>query len=294
MAKAATSLKVTQPAVSKAVGDLEAALRVRLFDRGPQGVVLTAYGDVLLKSGVVVFDELRQGIRSIEFLADPTSGELTVGCPESIAATILPAVIQQFSAKYPRVVIRVEDVPSPVNVLPLLSGRTCDLVISRLNPPLPRDQFPDALMVDVLFDDELIVATGLHNPLARRRKISLAELAEEPWILMAPHTFNYRGVAEAFEKRGLKPPKVTVETYSVHLRTHLLAHGRYVTALPKSVLHFNASHFALKMLPVALPIRPWPVALVMLKNRTRSPVVDRFVDCVRDFAKPWRPGVFPA
>src|SRR4051794_34213741 len=76
MAKAATHLNVTQPSVSKAIGDLEAALAVRLFDRSPQGVEPTMCGRALLTCGTIVFDELRQGIRNIEFLTDPTAGEL--------------------------------------------------------------------------------------------------------------------------------------------------------------------------------------------------------------------------
>src|SRR5947209_13353162 len=80
MAKAATHLRVSQPAVSKAIGALEAVLGVRLFDRSTQGVIPTMYGEALLKCGSTVFDELRQGIRTIEFLADPTSGEVRIGC----------------------------------------------------------------------------------------------------------------------------------------------------------------------------------------------------------------------
>jgi DNA-binding transcriptional LysR family regulator len=85
MAKAAEHLAVSQPAVSDAIANLEAALAVRLLDRSPQGVKPTIYADALLKRGDVVFDELRQGIKDIEFLANPAAGEVRVGCPESLA-----------------------------------------------------------------------------------------------------------------------------------------------------------------------------------------------------------------
>src|SRR5262245_3123945 len=110
MAKAAMQLRVTQPAVSKAIGELEAVLGVRLFDRSTQGVALTAYGDALMKCGLSVFDELRQGIRTIESLADPSSGEVNIGSLMTVAATVLPAAIQRFAQKYPRVTVRVEEV----------------------------------------------------------------------------------------------------------------------------------------------------------------------------------------
>ena len=74
MAGAARNLAMSQPAVSKVIADLEAVLRVRLLDRSSRGIEPTIYAHALLKRGHVAFDELMQGIRDIEFLADPTSG----------------------------------------------------------------------------------------------------------------------------------------------------------------------------------------------------------------------------
>ena len=74
LAKAATQLRVSQPAVSQVIADLEHALGVKLFDRSSRGVEPTVYARALLVRGRSAFDELRQGIRDIEFLADPTAG----------------------------------------------------------------------------------------------------------------------------------------------------------------------------------------------------------------------------
>src|SRR5713226_4903034 len=86
MGKAASDLAVSQPAISRAIADLEYSLGVRLLDRGPQGIEPTMYGRALLKWGTAVFDDLRQGVNEIECLADPTAGELTIGCTEPLAA----------------------------------------------------------------------------------------------------------------------------------------------------------------------------------------------------------------
>src|SRR5262249_34270889 len=75
MAKAAAELGITQPAVSRVIAQLEHALGARLLDRGAQGVEATMYGRALLKRGGVAFDELKQAIRDIEFLANPNVGE---------------------------------------------------------------------------------------------------------------------------------------------------------------------------------------------------------------------------
>jgi DNA-binding transcriptional LysR family regulator len=284
MAKAAAHLEVTAPTVSEVIADLEHTLGVRLFDRGPQGVEPTIYGKALLRRGLVAFDELKQGIRDIEFLADPTVGELRIGCTESISAATLPLIIDRFSKQYPGVVLDVGDIDFRFFV-PKLRDRTFDLVLTRRGLPSADREPVNDLNIEILFDDELVVAAGMQTRWARRRKIDLAELADERWILTAPGTWNYSVLAEAFRARGLDMPKLSVKTLSVHLRTNLLATGQFVTAFPRSVLHLHADRFSLKALPLNLPARPWPVRVLTLKDRTLSPLVERFIECSRDVVK---------
>ena len=285
MAKAAAQLGVSQPAVSEVIAALEHALRVRLFDRSTRGVELTIYGRALLKRGIAAFDELKQGVRDIEGLSDPEAGELRIGCAESIAAAILPPIIQRFTEQYPRVTLQVEQVVTPTLELPQLRDRNLDLVLARIVKPLVEDVFADDYDVEILFEDNLVVAAGMRSRWARRRYVDLAELVDEPWILTPPNAWNTVVVAEAFRSRGLKMPNIRLVTYSVHLRTNLLANGHFITAFPSSVLRLNANRFSLKVLPVDLPIRPWPVAIVTLKNRTLSAVVQRFIEHVRAYTK---------
>src|SRR5215472_6219814 len=112
MAKAAAELGVSQPTVSEVIADLEHTYGVRLFDRSPQGVEPTMYGNALLKRSIAVFDELKQSVRDIEFLADPTTGELRIACPLAIAFTVIPHVIERFAKKYPRVTLHFDEVAS--------------------------------------------------------------------------------------------------------------------------------------------------------------------------------------
>jgi len=288
MSKAAQQLGVSQPAVSEAIADLEHALGVRLLDRRPQGVEPTMYGGALLRRSAAVFDELKQGIRDIEFLADPTAGELKIGCPEAIAA-ILPPILESFSRQYPRVVLHVDPVNTATLELPGLRERKFDLVVALLLlTPRVDDGLGDDLNVEVLFDDHLVVAAGMRSRWAHRRKIDLAELVNEPWILATPDTGPYRIVSEALRARGLGAPRISLMTLSVHLRTNMLASGHFITTFPNSVARLHADRFSLKVLPVDLPARPWPVAIVTLKNRTLSPGVERFIAHVRDFTRPMR------
>ena len=105
MAKAARELAMSQPSVSEAIANLEHLLGVRLVDRSTQGVAPTMYADAILKRSATVFDELKQGVRDIQFLADPTSGAVAVGYTDMLEA-IVPTIVERFSEKYPRVVVR--------------------------------------------------------------------------------------------------------------------------------------------------------------------------------------------
>jgi DNA-binding transcriptional LysR family regulator len=286
MAKAAQTLRVTQPAVSKAIGELEHTLGVRLLDRGARGIEPTIFGRALIARGNRAFDELRQGVRDIEFLADAAVGEVRIECQESIAAAILPPVIHRFSRAYPRVLLHVEHIGSLTEKSAALHERTVDVAFFRLDTPdIAR---LDDLHVETLFYDQLVVAAGRQTRWARRRKIELAELVDEPWILTHTETWNYAVIERAFSARGLDLPKMMLATLSSHLRANLASLGPYITTFPKSLLHAYGDRFSLKELPIELPVEPWPVVAATLENRTLSPVVQRFIEHVRDFTRTLR------
>jgi DNA-binding transcriptional LysR family regulator len=286
MVKAATHLGVSQPVVSEAIADLENTVGVRLLDRGPRGVEPTLYGRALLRRSQIAFDELRQGIRDIEYLADPTTGEVRIGCPETLAAGVLSPIIDELSRRSPRVRFQVALVNTlnPQLEFPELRERKLDLVLARVVETFGESEYAEDLHVENLFDDHLLVVAGVTSPWANRRKINLAELADASWILPA-NSWNWLRVGEAFAAIGENMPKLTVDTFSVALRQQLLATGRFVAAIPASTLRSNIQQGFLKVLPVALPNKPWPVAMITLKNRTQSPAVQQFIELARNSAR---------
>jgi DNA-binding transcriptional LysR family regulator len=285
MLRAAGQLGVSQPVVSQAIADLEAAIGQRLLDRSSRGVVPTAYGDTLLKHGQLAFDDLRQAIREIDALADPSTGEVWIGCPESLSGALLPPVIEPLAVAHPRALFHVSQVNTLSSQLefPELRERELDVVLARLVKPFGEFDFEEDLNVEHLFDDELLVVAATASPWARRRKIDLAELTDAQWIL-PPNSWNRLIVEEGMRARGRELPRTSVETFSVGIRNQLLASGRFIAAIPASMFHLNATH-GLKVLPIDLPRRPWPVAMVMLKNRTQPPMVQLFVRQLRELVR---------
>jgi len=279
MGKAAIRLNVSQPAVSKAIADLELALGVRLVDRSRRGVVPTPYGVALGKRSVSIFNDLRQGIAEIDFLSDPTKGEIRIGTTEPIMAAIVAPAIDQLTRKYPQMHFHVV-AGDNARLYREMTGRNIELAICRMIGRLP-----DELAAEILLHDSVAVMTAAKNPLTRRRKLTLAELANEPWTLFPYDSFFGSLVAEVFRANGLEPPRLTVSTESIYAQNELLATGRFLTVLPSFMLRIRDRSLPLKALPVALPNPLIPIGLVTLKGRTLTPIAQMFIENARVIAK---------
>ena len=140
MSKAAERLAVSAPVVSKAIADIEHTFGVRMLDRTPRGVEPTLYGHALLDSGIAAFDALKQGARQIEFLSNPTVGEVRIGCSEPFAAGLLPAIVEQMGRQYPGIVCHVVQTPSaPTLEFRELRERRVDLMVARFDKSIAED-----------------------------------------------------------------------------------------------------------------------------------------------------------
>lgn len=287
MARAAVQLHLTQPAVSKGISELEHLLGVRLVERSRQGIEPTPHGQALLRSGVAIFDDLRQGVIEIEHLSDPTAGEIRISASEPIVGGLLSTVIARLCRQYPRISVYVKS--TPIAVLHQrtpsyrdLREREVDLVLG----PVVGDADADDLVVEFLFDEPLYVAASVNNPFARRRSIALANLMDEPWCLPPLDSLVGLRCIESFGTCGLGMPLKMVTCQSTHLQLGLLATGRHFTMFPGSLLHFAGQRLGIKRLPIPLRVQPRRIGIVTLKRRAISAAARLFVRAVRDVAKP--------
>jgi DNA-binding transcriptional LysR family regulator len=282
MAKAAEQLNLSQPAISKAIAEMEHVLGVRLIDRGRQGVEPTPYGAALLRRGTAIYDELRQGVAEIEHLSDPATGAVRIAAPEPMAAGLLPILIEQFTKEYPRASVHVTHTPvASLHILTPryhdLRTRNVDLVLGPIFGPLQDDD----LAAVSLYKDAAAVAAGANGPWKRRRGVALSELMEERWILQPADTIAGRSHLEAFHVAGLGAPAKLITTTSVQIQISLVASQRYLTILPASTLHFSGRRLGITALATRLKIEPLNVGIVTLKNRTISPVARQFIEMTR-------------
>jgi DNA-binding transcriptional LysR family regulator len=282
MAKAAEHLAVSQPVVSKAIADLEHVLGARVLDRDRHGAQPTVYGEALLRRGTVVFEELRDAVKEVEFLLDATVGELRIAAADPIASGLVPAAISRLSATNPGVVYHVTGGASALDVqCQALRERKFDLIVGRL----PESVVDADLDVEVLAEEPSLIVAGANNPLTKRRKLQLADLMDAFWVLPSAESFVGALVARMFQSQGLSLPRKAVYCTSMQMNNALLATGRYLAFYPASTYRLAPKPSALRALAVRLPIPSTPLGIITLRARTLSHVAQLFIQQLRLVAK---------
>ncbi len=228
MAKAANELAMSHPVVSRSIGELEHTLGVRLLERSPHGVELTEFGRAMLSRSNAAFDELRQGVKDIEFLAEPGVGEVRVGSTRSACGELrLDRHRPASSALSAHGVSRRDcrcrhGAARPGRAQPRL-----------VDPARDRSLRRDRLNFEVLYDNPYCVVAGANNPWTRRRHVELAELIDEMWILPPPGERFGSLVANIFNAKGLPCPRASVVAYGLEMTVNLLGTGRYLAIQPE-------------------------------------------------------------
>ena len=209
---------------------MEHTLGVSLFDRSSKGVEPTPYGRVLIKRGVAIFDELRQGIREIETIKDPTTGEVHIGATSTIAEVgIVAAVIGQMSQKYPRINFHVVEA-TPEWLFHELRERRLDLIILlRFDPVTSND-----IVSEMLYEDRMVIVAAADNRWTRQSRVDLADLVDENWTLPEPEHPVTSIVASAFRAIGCEPPPVIATAAPGRIRDTMLATRRFLTVVQES------------------------------------------------------------
>ena len=227
----------------------------------------TAYGRAFLNCGTAVFDDLRRGVQEIEYLSDPTVGELRIGAPTPFTDGLIPTVLGRLTELFPRIVFHAVEGDTTI-LRGMLRERKIDLAVARTWGSI----FGDDFATDPLFEERLFVVAALDSPWSRRRRIELTELLDEPWTMPELDTVVGALIVEGFRSAGVALPTPRIVSNSMAVRTRLVAAGRFLTMLPSSIVHFGAAPLRLKILPVTLPLRSQPAQIMTLKDRTPNAI----------------------
>ena len=188
MSKAASALRVSQPAISKTIAMLERAVGAQLVQRSSRGIEPTVQGEALVARSRAAFGELKRGIETMDVLSDPQAGELRIAANEVALFGVVATVINRLHARSPDITFNVIPAYTLADQIRELEHGNADLVVGQMELPLEESH----LRATALFHDKLVVVAGSRNRWAHRRQIELAELMDEPWTFR-PGTAAHHG-----------------------------------------------------------------------------------------------------
>lgn len=279
LAKVAANTHVTQPAVSKTLGELERGLGVKLFERTPRGVHPTVYGECLIRHARAVLTGLTQARDELRSLASGAAMRLSVGVLPGAVPALLPNSLALFKRRAPASNVLLREGTMDALLPELWLGRL-DLIVGRLQHGTPRPELGEK----ILSEEPIVLVARAGHPLAARRRLAWGDLAAFPWVLPPVGTFLREPLERAFERHGVALPADSIETLSVHLSSGYLqvSDALAVMALD-SALHFERAG-QLAMLPLEMPRLLRPLGVTWNRQRALSPGAELLVECLTEAA----------
>src|SRR5262245_15153835 len=174
--RAAARLGIAQPPLSQQIQHLEQALGTRVFEGTRRRVQLTDAGEVLLVDARRILTDVDRAFADVGRAGRGEVGSLTVAFAASVMFLDLPRIIREFRARYPGVTLELREMPTGPQIAALERGEI-DIGFLREPPASP------TLAVETVMTEPLHIAIGLSHPLATRRRIPLARLADEDFVL---------------------------------------------------------------------------------------------------------------
>jgi DNA-binding transcriptional LysR family regulator len=274
--KAAKRLSLTQPTVTKALQDVESTLGVKLFERSNRGLEPSAYGEIFARHAKIVLAQLRHAAEELESLRAGYSGKVTVGTLLAASASILPDAIALLKKQRPGVAISVVVGTYDILMPSLLVG-DLDMVLGRL----PEEGRSRALVYEEFYAEPICIVTRRGHPLARRRRLTLKDLANEAWLLPLPETALRRQIERAFVEAGAPLPRNVIESVSILTNRALLRKSDCIGVMPYHVALDDVEQGLLAILPVKLKKLETPVGAILRVPGTLPPAASALLECLR-------------
>jgi DNA-binding transcriptional LysR family regulator len=279
--RASEALDLSPPALSKSLRRLEQAVGAKLVRRTPKGVELTAVGVALVAQARRIRMMMGDIVREAAELSQGEAGHLRIGASPAIGED-LPSIYVPLLTQSPKLALQIITSDNDVT-LPLLLNGELDLVFNYLDF-IPAPAY-DALTCEHLYDDIHVVCASTRHRLARLKRVAMTDLVPERWALSNPSLLNVQKLSQAFQDRGLPPPRVTVEARSLRIRLQTWASSDLLGYVPRRVLRQAGLRFRLKELPVReLELRR-PIGILYRKDAYLPPAAKRFIEILKATAK---------
>lgn len=282
LGKTAEFLSVTQPAVSKTLGEIERMFEAVLFLRSTRGTEPTPTGETVIRFARHVIAEYEKTRDALQSAQDGSAGRVSVGAMVVATPVLLVQALQRFKQAMPAATVLVEE-GDLTRLLPRLRMGELDLIVGRLEPGYAA---PD-LHTEALCQEPMCLICAPDHPLSQDKRVGWARLQQERWVMPPPWATSRTKLHQLFYKNRLNPPTDCVESASFLVTlsqvTELGAIGFVADNVGRKLQSQGLAH----VLPVALPMELPPLGLIRLQGRALSPTAERLAQAVREIAVGW-------
>lgn len=276
VSKAALKLHVSQPALSRQIRDLEDEIGVALFERTAKSVSLTEPGRVFFKEAREVLQRADAAVQKARATANADEGELHVGYSPTPVARMLPKVLRACQRAMPKVHIKLHDLANHENIARLRDGR---LQLAFVVRP-PKAGVLHGLRYEELMRQQICLALPLQHPFARRRTVSLADAAGEPFIGLTREDYpDYHDFLSLIFGPIKRKPRIVEEYESMAGIVSSLEAGTGV-AIVSEAFGYSFGNRA-KLLRLTPEPKPISIGIVACKGRL-SPAAEKFWQCAKE------------
>lgn len=229
---AARAAATTQPSLSRRVQALEQQIGTRLVARSARGITLTRAGERFLVHAERALRAIEAGVTEVDELNEKPRGTVSLGVIPTVGAYVLPAIVAAFAAEHPNVRVSLRE-GFPHELEDLLARGELDLAV--FNLPVRRGD----LAARRLWTEDYILAVPPNHRLADSKRVDLADVVDEPWVVI-PGTTATRALESACEAKGVEP-RIAVETDGVESMRRLVARGIGIAMLPRLIAESHPS-----------------------------------------------------
>lgn len=262
--KAAEKLGISQPALTKSIGNLERILQVRLLERRSRGVVPTVYGDLVLSRGRSVRIELQELIHEIQALRSGASAHVRIGVAQGVASLLVPEATIRLVTEHPNIRVSVwSGVAGELTKL-LIEGE-----IEFAVAPLGAYESKLRIAEELLFDDRPVVVVARNHPLASTKFIRPKDLVKCRWVLARATTPLRQMLDQIFMSENVPPPVPTIECDSGLYVKSVLIQNNFVGFLPRDEINIEETSGLLRGIAFQTSVPARPIGIL----RRRSTVL---------------------
>ncbi|AOB32546.1 hypothetical protein AKI39_20145 [Bordetella sp. H567] len=280
VSRVAAVLHLTQPAVSKALAEIEDGVGLKLFERTPRGIMPTSYGECLIHHARRIDIDLSRARDGLKSLALGTSGSVSIGTLPAAASVLLPRALAMFKKQLPDASAVVRE-GSFDTLLPELRTRGIHLVVGTLMPSRSHGDLDEK----PLGTKPLTLVARNHHPLARRKRLSWANLRDWEWVLPTMGSPMRQPLEEVFLAHDVPLPRHCLETTSTQLVRTYVSMTDAIAFMPSDAAYYFDEAGLLRALPFHLHGLVKPTGVIWSRDHPLDPVARRFIACLEAASK---------